>query len=282
MIIKRLVTPEQNVRRYTLPPMELTPDEEGARMSSQAEVQQVAIARAKEFADRRGFAGGGYELVDYTKALSEMSPEDKAVERGVSTEDGDSLAEPTQRQRASTHFAERLCHYEQRGHTKAIAVTLAKDEERASGLHQVRAGLPANSPWAVAGQQEQQDDIRRFSKLTGQHPGEIVAKAYAGPDPLSITHEENRRRSRTELVQREAVSCLRRNIAQPDGQERARIDEWFADNFRTPRPTSGGGSAADVAAHNALREQTIEGIMEDVRRILRDPAARAALGAVVG
>lgn len=279
MQIKKMVTPDdKKVRRYTMP-MDLTPTQEEPRMRTQAEIQAETVQRAEELAVRDGFQGPGkFAMKHYTLALGERSSQERELERGfvpVGADEGQAAA-------ASRHLAKEITRHEQKGYSRDEAVELAKDDERRSGLHQTRANLPTGSPWAVAGEKEQQDAARHFSLMTGQRRGDVIEKRYAGPGPLSTAHEENRRTSRTELVKREAVSCLRRNIAQPDGQERHRIDEWFADNFPTPRPTSGGGSAADVAAHNALREQTIEAIMEDVRRILRDPAARAALGAVVG
>lgn len=273
MEIKRMVGGvAKHTKVYELP--RLTPNEETPSMRTREEVQQKVCARAEELAVADQHRGPGHFAEQhYHLALREISPADKDIERGLAPTDGDG----NQAAAASRHLAEEITRHEHHGYSRDEAIKKATDEERASGLHQTRAALPKDSPWAVAGEKEQQDAARHFSRMTGQRRGEIVAKAYAGPGPLSTTHEEKLRTSRPVLVNQVAASCLDRNIPQPDGHERAWIDAWFGVNVPPPAPIAGTDSRAALSGYNKARAEFISEVMEAARVVLRDPQARAAL-----
>lgn len=287
MQIKRMVGAKARcVKRYDVPQFNVTPGEGAPRMRSRADIQDAVIGRAEQFAHQRNYTGPAkFETIDYKKALAELSPEERELERGfvpVGAGEGNQAAA------ASRHFAERIRHYEQRGHAKAIAVTLAEGEERASGLHKTRANLPTGSPWAAQGQQEQQDEIHRFSKLTGQRRGEIMVKTHAaGGGPDQTTAEAMRELSVDALVRRLAASVLHRGFARPDHAERAFADLWYAINFPPPLPTPGAGPATIPGSrpgsgdklddYNQRRQATVESVMDQTRRLLADPAQRHTL-----
>lgn len=119
------------------------------------EIQRRLITRAEQFAHARQYTGlGKFQQIDYEKAMAELSPEERAIERGFAP-----AREPSQQQRASRHLAERVRHFAQEGHTHSQAIDLATKEHLRSGLGQIN--LPKNSPWAAQGQQEQARQLLR-------------------------------------------------------------------------------------------------------------------------
>ena len=155
-------------------------------------------------------------------------------------------------------------------------------------LKEVRAGLPRHSPWAAEDEQRRRDEVARFSKLTGARPGEIVVKTHAaGGGVDETTHAALRELTVDALVRRLAASVLHRGFTRPDHAERAFADSWYVINFPPPLPTPGvgpatipgsrPGSSDTLDAYNRQREAAVESVMDQVRRLLADPAQRHTL-----
>ena len=274
MIVKHMIGAKARCRKtYEFPKFNMTPTEGAPSMRSKEEIEAAVIGRAEQFAHQRNYTGPGkFESVDYKKALAEISPEERALERGLPPDEDDGQIEPTQRERASRHFAERIKHYEGGGHTKAIAVTLAKAEE--GGLKEVRAGLPRHSPWAAEDEQTRRDEVARFSRLTGARPGEVTVKAHAARSgPLSTIEQEKLRTARPTLVRQVAADCLHRGRTQPDHHSWRWVDSWFGANVPPPPPTPGTDGAAALAGYTTAREAFLDEVIEAARALLRDPQA---------
>lgn len=266
MEIKRMVEgTARKVARYEFS----TPKGEGH--VTRQEIQRQLIKRAEQFAHARHYTGlGRFQQIDYEKAVSELSPEERAIERGST------VREPSQQQRASRHLAERVRHFAQEGHTRAEAVATATEEHRRSGLAALH--LPRNSPWAVQGQQEQREEAHRYAKVAGAKIGNIAVKLHDAGSGVSLsTHDEKLRTARELLPRQVAASVMYRGGSQPGQAERDWLDHWFGVLVPPPAPVAGGGNAAELAAYNRMREQFLDDLMERAQQLLRDPAERAKL-----
>lgn len=267
MIVKRMVEgTARKVARY-----EFSTPTKGEGQVTRQEIQRRLITRAEQFAHARHYAGlGKFQQIDYKKAVAELSPEERAIERGFT------VREPSQQQRASRHLAERVRHFTQEGHTPAEAISRATEEHKRSGLGQI--SLPRNSPWTVQGQQEQREEAHRFAMVSGSRIGyEQVRLHDAGPGTLSTTHDEKLRTGRELLPRQVAAAVMYRGAAQPGQAERDWLDHWFGVLNPPPAPVAGGGNAAELSAYNRMREQFLDDLMERARQLLRDPAERAKL-----
>ena len=282
MIVKRMVVPDDvKVRRYTSP-LELTPGLEDTMTSR--DVQERAIRRAEELAHARNYMGAGrFEQIDYEKALSELSPEERALERGFGPV---ATREPSQAQRASKHHAERIVHLTQMGYSRSAAVEKARAEERRTGLDEVRAAVP-HTPWSAQDQQHREDGARAFSLAAGSRiGGEMVRDYEAGPGVGETLNAAKRAMSRDTLVRALAASVLYRGGSVPDARERSFADSWFEANFPPPAPVPGAGPGTVAGSppgshrldgYNKERERFLESVMQGVRAVLRDPAQRQQL-----
>lgn len=252
MQTKKMVAPDAGtVRRYDMP-MRLTPRQED-HVRGRTEIQARTMQRAREFADRRGFKGGSFEVADYQKALSELSPEERAIERGLG-----SLTGASQQQRASRHLAERVRHFAQQGHARAEAIAMATQEHQSSGL--AALNLPRNSPWAAAGERTQRNEVHRFAKLnsTGVYPTTHGEAALTGADLLPS---------------KVAASVLARGGNTPNQIEIAWVGDWWEVNQPAPRPAPQADPRI-LDEYNKARLRFVEDVCTEAAAILRDPVKR--------
>ncbi len=256
-------------RRYDVP-MKQTPDDEGGFVRTQYEVQQRAIAQAREFADRRGYKGGGFEFADYEKALSELGPHERAAERnlGATTPEEVEARELQVWQTANPHHA--------KDHPELRHLAKQAIEKRRAYLHQdqlaasyIRRGEARSLREAFALANAAAPDIAKLAGLP-------IEQDY-GAGPAETSHEAALRTNRATLVRQVAASALQRGVSQPDGYERAWVDSWFGVNVPPPPPVAGTSNQAELDRYNKERETFIERILEEARALLGDPAERAKL-----
>lgn len=276
MIVKRMVASDDGtVRRYTLP-MDVMPIGEGQMNTQREGIQAGVVRRAEEFAHARSYRGAGrFELADYQKALAERSPQERAAERGLGPIQG---REPGQRVRAERHFAQQVKTHMGTGLTRVAAIEKATEAERRSGLAEVRAAVPC-TPWAAQGWQVRQEQVALFSKLSGSRIGNTTIKLHAEGSPLdhTTTHDEALRTARDVLPRQVAASVLYRGAALPTQAERDWVDHYFCVVNPPPPPTPGGSGAPALADYNRQRQAFIATVIEEARRLLRDPAERQKL-----
>lgn len=254
-IRKMVATDAGTVRRYTLS-LNLTPEEDMPKMSTQAEIQHGLIMRAEALAMREGYQGPGkFTPKHYQLALAERSPSERGVERGFASIPP---REPSQQQRASRHLAERVRYFAQEGHTRADAVAMASKEHLRSGLGQI--SLPRNSPWDAAGERTQRNEVHRFAKLnsTGVYPTTHGEAALTGADLLPM---------------KVAASVLARGGNTPNQIEIAWVSDWWGTNQPAPRPTPQADPRI-LDKYNKARLRFVEDVCKEVTAIFRDPVKR--------
>lgn len=169
--------------------------------------------------------------------------------------------EPSQRERAGRHYAQEVRKYMALGHSREGAIKRTRDEERRGGLSRVRAGLPANSPWAAAGEGRRQDEARCFSKLVGGSPFTLTERAYAAGDEATLPEAGNLARlndAERKLRDLSAEDMVNLLITAP---ERGRLHEWlpflraWARLTSGPYPAGQAPKGPQVDASNALQER---------------------------
>jgi len=237
---------------------------------SRDDIQAALTTRAEELAVARGYSGvGRFERLDYERALAEISPADRAMERnlGPITPEEVEVRELEVWQAANPHAKD---HAELR-HLAKQAI-----EKRRAYLHQdqaaamlIRQGKARSLREAFAMANAAAPDIAKLAGLP-------IEQDY-GAGPAETSHEAALRASRAALVRQVAASALQRGISQPDGHERDWIDSWYGTNLPPPPPVARTDQQAAMDAYNARREQFVEGVLQDARRALADPAERAKL-----
>lgn len=226
---------------------------------TQTELQRNTMGRAREFADRRGYKGGGFELCDYQKALSELSPQERLAERGLTVRKSES-----QKVLASKHFSEEVVKRRASGLSHAAAVEKTKAEEPPN-LRARRAGFEPRS-----GLSEGQAAMCTFFRADSP-PAEAYA---AGSGAAETTEGSARTVGRDVLVRQVAASVLHRGNSAPDQYERSFADDWYGVRVPPPPPVSGG---QDLGPYNRQRAAFVESVLADARQLLADPAERATL-----
>lgn len=97
-------------------------------MHTQRELlQDRVIRRAEQFAHERHYTGPGrFQKCDVDKALAELSPEERQIERGLT---GRWRESGSQQARASKHLAEEIAKHRAYGYSHADAIKRALTEE---------------------------------------------------------------------------------------------------------------------------------------------------------
>lgn len=301
MQVKKMITPDQNVRVYTAP-LNVTPTEGTSSMRSRAEIQRALIVRAEELAMKEGHHGPGkFAERHYKLACQEISPEARAIERGFIP-----AREPGQRVRAYRHQDQLAAMYLQQGRAKTLAEAWTLANQAAPAIAaQAQALTVQQAPdgrWCVMKDSEPvqcfrtkeeadayQTSLRGPDTETEEGARHMSlffrdARYAAGSGPAETSHAAMRAMSREVLVRRLAASAMHGGRADVNETERAFADAWFGENFPPPSPRSGAGPATIpgsppgssdlLTGYNVMREATVEAILQQTRRLLSDPAER--------
>ncbi len=200
---------------------------------------------------------------DIAAARREILGDDDGLRQAAYPLPGEQRGEPSQERRAAVH----------QDQLAALLIKQRKAATYSEAVRMVNAMAPAIAAKAGAHPDlmpgAEPEGAVPYAKVTG-----AVRKTYAGPGPAATTHEEAATTSRETLIRQIAADALARGEWRPGPAARAAADFWFGVTSPAPPPGSPPGM---VEAYNKLREATINLIVEEVRRLLADPAQRAAL-----
>lgn len=265
MLVKKMITPDQNVRVYTAPlnatsggGMEFTMTRQEARNFLHQETLEQSRERNISYVEaRKHVLGANTKLKEYAFG-------------------GVVRREPTQQEGASGHLAEMIrMNIKTKGYTRKQAIGKALAEE-GHGLRSRRAGFPLPTADGLSPEQREESDRMSLFYNKERMPDDVL-KRYAGPGVLSTSHNEALRTAREVLPRQVAASVMHRGASQPGQPERDWLDHWFGVLVPAPSPEAGGMNRQPLLDYNAAREKFLADMIEEARQLLRDPAERAKL-----